>query len=481
MTMKRTIINNIKKSVLVACLAAISTSCERSISEDAEFATFSKTGDIFTDTFIGMGADFYFPFIGAKPEVFSVDDNEGYESQSSIRIDVPNADDPAGGFAGANFVIDGSGRNLTEFDALTFWAKASQAATAGLFGFGEEFSVEAANIDLTTQWQQYIIPIPDPSRLIEVKTVFRFAAGGILPGGATPGQGQEVGYTFWIDELKFEKLGTIAQPSPAIANGADINQVGFNGASIPTFGFTQTFNLPSGGNITVNTTPNYFDFQSSNPQVARANESGVISVFSEGTATITATLANVKAQGSVIIESLGDFITAPTPTVDPADVISIFSESYDNVPVAPISDFGAAQTSTLSILDIDGDIVFNYQNVNFFGILFNDLIPTIDASAMTTLHFDIFVPGGLNSGASLNIALRNVGPNGVIETNEFTGEPIGDDTEISTSPSLTSNEWIPVEFDITGLTDRSALGQIVFVASGEGPSNFYVDNIYFYR
>jgi hypothetical protein len=24
------------------------------------------------------------------------------------------------------------------------------------------------------------------------------------------------GYTFWIDELKYEKLGTVAQPRPAI-------------------------------------------------------------------------------------------------------------------------------------------------------------------------------------------------------------------------------------------------------------------------
>ena len=81
--MKRITINSIKKSVLVACLAVISTSCERSISDDVEFATFSKTGEIFTDTFIGMGQDFYFPFIGAKPDVFSVDENEGYESRTT--------------------------------------------------------------------------------------------------------------------------------------------------------------------------------------------------------------------------------------------------------------------------------------------------------------------------------------------------------------------------------------------------------------
>ncbi len=470
-------------AILIGLGATIFVSCERSVSGDAEFATFSKTGEIFTDNFIGMGADFYFPFIGAKPDVFSVDENEGFESESSIRIDVPNANDPAGGFAGANFVVDGSGRNLTEFDALTFWARASQAVTIGSagFAFGEDFQTARNGLDLTTNWKQFVIPIPDPSKLVEVKSVFAFSAGGILPGGATPNQGQEVGYTFWIDELKFEKLGTVAQPRPAIANGFDASQVGFNGAAIPTFGYTQTFNISSGENVTVNTTARYFTFSSSNPSVATANEEGTISLRSAGTATITATLAGVKAQGSFTIESLGDFETAPTPTVDASDVVSIFSDAYNNVPAALISNFGSAQSSTLSTLDINGDMVLNYQTVNFFGIIFNDAIPTIDGSEMTTLHLDILVPGGLNSGASLNIALRNVGPNGIIETNEFTGEPIGDDTEISTSPGLISNEWISVDFDVTGLADRRALGQIVFVAAAEGPSNFYVDNIYFYK
>ena len=32
------------------------------------------------------------------------------------------------------------------------------------------------------------------------------------------------GYTFWIDELKYEKLGTIAQPRPAIFGGEDLVQ-----------------------------------------------------------------------------------------------------------------------------------------------------------------------------------------------------------------------------------------------------------------
>ena len=37
------------------------------------------------------------------------------------------------------------------------------------------------------------------------------------------------GYTFWIDEVKFEKLGTIAHPKPAILNGKIKARLGFGG------------------------------------------------------------------------------------------------------------------------------------------------------------------------------------------------------------------------------------------------------------
>jgi hypothetical protein len=57
--------------------------------------------------------------------------------------------------------------------------------------------------------EKYIIPIPDASKLRAERGLFWYAEG------AENGKG----YTFWIDELKFEKLGTIAQPGPSISNG----------------------------------------------------------------------------------------------------------------------------------------------------------------------------------------------------------------------------------------------------------------------
>ena len=166
--------------LLSGLLFLITVSCEREISDEVEFATFAKTGEIFTDSPIGLGTNFYFPFGGSKATAWTVDESEGYESAASMRFDVPNANDPEGSYAGAIFRVDGAGRDLTEFNALTFWAKASQGVAIGSMGFGIDFEedkhqVTQSNISLSTNWVKYTIPIPDSSKLIEERGMFWYS------------------------------------------------------------------------------------------------------------------------------------------------------------------------------------------------------------------------------------------------------------------------------------------------------------------
>ena len=114
--------------------------------KDLQDPKFSKTGEIFTDTPIGMGTNFYFPYgpgpdnpIGSKLNAWTVDQNVSYKGNASMRFDVPSENDTEGNYAGGIFRIDGVGRDLSGYDALTFWAKASQGVTIAEFGFGEDF------------------------------------------------------------------------------------------------------------------------------------------------------------------------------------------------------------------------------------------------------------------------------------------------------------------------------------------------------
>lgn len=462
-------------SLVLTIIFLVNSGCERNLSEDVEFAVFSKTGEIFTDSFVGLGSNFYFPFVsdGAKPDVFSVDNTEGYESNASIRIDVPNANDPSGNFAGASFVIDGAPRNLTEYDALTFWAKSSQAATIGSIAFGLRFRVGITNVQFTTNWKKFIIPIPDPSKLTAVQNVFEFAAGGIGPVG------QEVGYSFWLDEIKFEKLGNIAQPRPSILAGEDIVEETFLQASFNMAPLSQTFNLATGQNQTVNPTAYYFDFQSSAPNVATVNELGEVDVIGVGVAEISASLDGIIAQGSLTVDVLGVFIGAEIPPErEPENVISIFCDAYASVSALNFAVFNDDNVQ-VEVIDFGSDRIVEYKNLTFIGLGWEG---TVNASSMTHLHVDIQVSAGANP--DLVVELIDFGANNA----DGGGDDTGGGFAVA-SEDLIEGTWVGIDIPIDAFTRATGgnfqgspnlenIARVVFVSNG---SSIIADNIYFYR
>ncbi|MEQ6124329.1 carbohydrate-binding protein [Pseudotenacibaculum sp. MALMAid0570] len=446
-------------------------SCERDLSDDVVLATFATTAEVFTDAPVGLGSNFYLPFADSKLDAFSVDNNEGFESSASYRVDVPNANDPTGNYAGAILRIDGAGRDLSGYDAITFYAKASQGVTLDAVGFGQDFfenkyQVSASNLSVGTNWTKYVIPIPDASKLIEERGVFWYAAGTQATGG--------FGYVLWFDEIKFEKLGNVAQPRPAIYNGNDVNAQSFIGGSLSVDGLAQTFNLGNGQDITVNAAPSYFTFTSSDTSVATVDELGQISIVGGGTTTITASLNGIDAAGSLTLQSLGNFTPAPTPTRDAANVISIFSNAYTNVPVDYYNGYWAPfQTTGSEDFSVNGDDVLNYTNFNFVGTSFSN--PTVNGSSMTHAHFDVFVPGTIDPGAQLKITIRDFGADGA--------DGGGDDTNLETTlttSTLQGDTWVSVDIPLA-LANKNNLGLIIYENLGTNLTNFYLDNIYFYE
>jgi hypothetical protein len=453
---------------LFGIITFILSNCERNLSDDVEFAKYSSNPQVFIDGFSG-GLE-YRPFDRSKLDAFTVDSEIKYLGSSSMRFDVPNEGDPSGAFAGAIFP-DYNNRDLTGYDALTFWAKATQSATINEIGFGSDFGenrfiVTLNDMSISTAWTKYVIPIPDPSKLVAEAGMFWYAEG--------PENGN--GYSFWIDELKFERLGTVAQPRPAILFGQDEVTETFIGTTFPLIGLTQTFNLANGVNQTVFAAPAYFTFKSSNVDVARVSEDGIVSVVGKGTAKITAMLAGVSARGSLTIESLGAFVSAPTPTQNPANVISVFSDVYTNIPVDFYNGFFAPFQTTLGgATTIGGDNIIRYTQLNFVATEFKN--PTINVSQMTHFHVDIQIPESIDPGDFISIELGDFGPNNV-----FGG---GDDSSgrvTISSASLTSNTWISLDIPLAdfGLSSRNNLAQIFFISDAT-ISTLLVDNMYFYK
>ena len=477
--MKSIKFNYLRNTILLILVLITSLNCEREMSDDATLATYPKTAEIFTDAPVGMGSNFYFPYgpdgnnpVGSKFSAWSVDSEVSYKGNASMRFDVPNANDPEGNYAGGILRIDGAGRDLTGYDALTFWAKASQGVTVGEIGFGEDFYpnkyiTTMRNISLGTTWAKYIIPIPDASKLLNEKGMFRYAAGTQGTNGA--------GYTFWIDELKFEKLGTILPLQASIMNGINVTRTTFVGVASSVTGVITTFNMPNGSNQSVTISPAYLNFTSSNPSVATVNDAGVVTPLTAGTTIITATFNNQPATGSLTINCSGSFTHAPRPTLNSTNVISIFSDAFTNVPVSYYNGYWAPwQTTQSNDFSVAGDNVLNYTNFNFVGIEFSN--PTINATSMTHLHLDVYIPGPISPGRRLELRLTDFGPNGVFGVDDSQSLPY------VVSNNLVSQSWMSFEIPLsqqTGLNSRSHLAQIILL--GGDNSSLYVDNIYFHN
>ena len=401
-----------------------------------------------------------------------------------MRFDVPNANDSGGNYAGGIFKIDGAGRDLSGYDSLTFWAKASQGVTIGEFGFGEDFNTfngnkyitTMRNVTLSTVWTKYTIPIPDASKLLNEIGMFRYSAGSQSTNN--------LGYTFWIDELRFEKLGTIANPQPKIMNGVDVIQSSFINSEITLSGLTQTFNLASGQNQTVTATPYYFTFESSDINIATVNELGVVTLVGIGSATITAKLNNVKAIGSLKINSAAAFINAAIPTLPQSNITSIFSDAYTGVTGFNPGIFAGPATTNITTQIFGNNNHLSYQTLDYVGLGWTG---TVNVSSKTMMHLDIQLKSA--TGSNLVVELKDFGSDG-IDNNFGAGGDTSGGKNISSL--LTKDQWVSINIPLNQFTlstggggagnpNKSNIGFVIFVSSPNGlGASFLVDNIYFY-
>ena len=156
-------------------------------------------------------------------------------------------------------------------------------------------------------------------------------------------------------------------------------------------------------------------------------------------------------------------------------MISIYSDVYTNVPVDFYNGFWEPFQATLSAdFFINGDNILNYTNFNFVGNQFSN--PTVDATTTPNLHLDLFIPGAIDPALNLLITLKDFGDDAADG---------GGDDEIQqiffTSSDFEADAWRSFDIPIT-LSNKGRIGQIIYENINGSPlSNFYVDNIYFYK
>lgn len=153
-------------------------------------------------------------------------------------------------------------------------------------------------------------------------------------------------------------------------------------------------------------------------------------------------------------------VSAPTPTLDAADVLSIFSDAYTNVAGTNFDpDWGQATDATL-IEIAPGDTVVKMSGLNYQG---TEFASALDVSGYEKIHMDMWSA----EATTVQFFLISTGP-------------------VETPVSLTSEAgaWKSFDFALTDFTNVDLADVIQFKVddggSGTSPTIFF-DNAYFYN
>ena len=413
---------------------------------------------VFFDDFEGNTS--FRGFSGAVNDV-ARDSTELREGRASLKVVVLAG---SSGYAGGA-IVSSVMRDLSGFDALTFWVKASKDTPIDVLGTGNNnasgttgFEEELAATTLTTSWTKVIIPLADPSRRTQVDGLFHFTDG-------------PKDYAVWFSDIQFEKLGAAFLGAPS----ATINQAKFP----PVLGVGGTRTLDTDGfidftiaNALVHLTRlgwGSFTLTSDAPSVATISPSGVVSGVGVGQATITATLAGGTVSGSFVVSVIP--VVAP-PSLAPADVISLSTTGYTNHGVDTWKT--GWSSATFEDVIIDTHTVKHYSSLDFVGVETTGA-NLVDASAMTAFHVDVWT----SNATAFRVKLVDFGADGA-----YTGS---DNTEAELSFTPSTGGWVAIEIPLADFTAKnvafqtSHLAQLIFAADPPTTVNLCVDNIYFHR
>jgi uncharacterized protein YjdB len=420
------------------------------------------------------------------------------DGSAALKVVVDSAGTaPAGtNFAGGAFVANAI-RDLRTFNALTFWAKADknqatlkvQLGVDGGAGANVDFKIESIGTVLTTNWQQYVIPMPDPTKANGIDGLFSFADG-------------LNGYTVWFANVQYLQVPANVYGS-GVADGDGLQSAAAFSVTAGGAGSTRRISpatnsihwtLGAGqlnGSPVVTPLPNgkllnddswrWYTLTAAPAGFITVGPDGLVTGVNQGSATITGTMAGVAIPGQSVVTVTAPLaapvIDAPTPALAAGNVIALYDGIGLYTPV-PVDNFntnwcGGVTESPYPLPS--GTAVRQYGLNACTGIAFGDgsaggsTAHTINASAagMTSFHVDLWSPNPVR----LRIQIINNAAGSPSVTGELD------------AGTIAANSWVSIDqpmSNFAGLTAIDKLQQIGFFPNSPGMV-LYVDNLYFYK
>ena len=447
----------------------------------------------------GNGTDVTFRDFGGAINDVTVDATEKFNGRKVIKFQVASGS----GYSGGAWVTT-TPRDLTAYNALTFWAKASKDEKLNVTGFGNDagagvgtgYPTERPEVALTTTWQKFTIPVPNPAKFQNVAGLFHIADA---PDG----------YTLYLADVVYENLdaAVLGTATASIANNAATAVTIATGGTYTADNAQNqiVFTIPGdpGSPVTVKPVASaFFDFTSANTAVATVNASGVITGVTEGgPVTVSAKLGGAEVSGSYAVTVTGSpnepTTLPPVPTQAPgAGVYSLYSSvtggytGTDSDKSAKVdtwrTDWSAGTGGEPFTITVGANSAAPRKYVFTSGATYIGIetigggANQIDAVALglTKLHIDVWTP---DNATNFQVKLVDFGANGA-----YAG---GDDTEgiatltATSTPPLSTGTWLSYELslasDFPNLAGLGHLSQIILIAPNGG--TMFVDNIYFHQ
>ena len=351
----------------------------------------------------------------------------------------------------------GSNRNVSSLDTLHLDVWSSNCTSLDIFLVTESHGERLINRTLSLNtWNRLKIPLSAYAALgiplIAIKE-FKFVT-------VTPGSGANI----YVDNIFFYTTNVL----PSLSN-----------FSIPA---KMLGDAPFTITAPTSNSTGAFTYISSNTNVATI-AGNTITILKAGSSTITANQAaaapyasgSITATLSVTVAPLST--NAPNPTKPAANVRSIFSNTYPNLPG---TNFRTSWSGAGPLVDtaIAGNDIKKYSAVDFLGI---ELAAPTDLTLADSVHISMWTP----SAATFALKIVNSGGG---PTNEnivwFDGLP-----GTHNRPAPLQGQWnvysLPLSLFATlngalRLTNRNSIIQLLLVGAAPfGDNTYYIDNIYF--
>lgn len=344
--------------------------------------------------------------------------------------------------------------SLMDYVHIDLW---SEDATVVLFSpislTTGEFLVSLTPL-ANEQWNSFDIPLSDFTG-INMADIHQLKFDG--QQGVTPS-------TVYLDNIYFWK-----EPAGG-ADDATLSDLQVDGQTVDGFSpvvLTYEVELPSGTAVVPTVTASANDSNAS----VDITETTVLPGTTDVLVTAEDNVTTLTYHVNFTYAPATPTVAAPTPTEAETDVISLYSNAYNNVTV----DTWSAGWDQADVADVQvvGNDTKLYTNLTFAGIEF--ISQTIDATQMTHFHMDVWTPDDTSAPSVFKVKLVDFGADGA-----WSG---GDDVEhelVFGEDVMNTSTWVGLDIPLTDFTGLVTTGHLAQMIISGDPNTVYIDNVYFY-